>query len=119
MNRATHLKSFEHTCNRETGAEAPVVAVYRRLVNQAPGEWIAIGLAAGNAYRRANRQHNCADREDDEQRDADEDEAQKDADKTPDEDIELEVERLFRLVLHERRVGNAHDDHRHENVHKQ
>lgn len=105
-----HTRDFRsHTADGTTF----VVHLRPRLLDEAEDEWIAVWLATGGLDRAQNRKHDGSDGEHDEHREADHDEAQNSGDDRPDDQADLEVERLFRVVLDELRIADAHDQKRH------
>lgn len=85
-------------------------------LDQPERERIAIRLAVRHLHRRDDGQDDGGDSQHDQHEEADDDQACRERDERPEDDADLEVERFLRLLLDERRIGDAHDDDRHEDV---
>ncbi len=97
-----------HPCLNMTNAQL--------LPHKTEGKRIPIGGAAADTDGREDWQNDGCDREDDQHRNADQHETQKRGDDRPEHDADLEVQNFLGLVLDERRIGDAHDHDRNEEI---
>lgn len=80
------------------------------------GERVAIRRATAGSDGGDDGQNEAQNADRDEHGNADDEEAQQRRNDRPEDQVDLEVEHLFGLVLDEGRVRDEHDDQRHEDV---